>query len=95
MKKKSLFTQILLLILIGVVCLCITVGIALLVGTVDMDLFDFKNLNFGNMILVLIIGGFMSCVIVGISVLIVGKNAFFKIQDYLKENDKKDGGTEK
>ncbi len=95
MKNKSLFSQIITVIIVGVVCLLITLGIALLAGAVNAELFDFRNLNFSNMIPVLLIGGFISCVIIGICVLFIGKTAFFKIQDYLKENNKNNGGNNK
>ena len=88
MKNKSLFSQIITLIILAVVCLLFTVTIAVLVGALNTDLFDFKNLNFSNMIPVLIIGGFISCVFVGICFLFVARTAFFKAKDYLEKNQK-------
>ena len=95
MKNKSLFTQIILLIVLALVCLVLTVSIALLVGSESSTIFDFRNLNLANVIPVLLIGGFISCVVVGITVLCVTRSAFFKIKDYLKENNKNNGGTQK
>ncbi len=87
MKNKSLFTQMLLLIVLGVVCLLSTIGIALLAGAVNTSLFDFANINFANLIPVLLIGIFVSCVIVGIAILCVGKTAFLQIYDYYQKNN--------
>ena len=95
MKNKSLFTQTILVILLAVICLFSTVIIAFLVGSLNAEIFDFKNLNFSNMIPVLLIGGFISCVIVGICILFVGRSAFIKVKDYFNENNKENGGTQK
>ena len=97
MKNKSLFIQIVSLIILAVICLLITVAVAFLLGSLNTDIFDFENLNFSNMIPVLIIGGFISCVLVGICFLFVARTAFFKVKDYLEENEtkKEKGETEK
>ena len=95
MQNKSLFKQTILVILLAVFCLLLTVGIALLAGSLNADLFDFRNLNFSNMIPILLIGGFISCVVVGICILFVGRTAFIKMNDFLKENNKENGGTKK
>ena len=95
MQNKSLFKQTILVILLAVFCLMLTVGGALLAGALNADLFDFTNLNFSNMIPILLIGGFISCFIVGICVLFVGRTAFLKAKDFLKENNKENGGTNK
>ncbi len=91
MKNKSFFSQIMLLVILSVICVVLTVGIALLVGSSNTTLFDFKNLNFSNMIPTLIIGGFVSCVVVGITVLFVARSVFLKVKDYLSDN----GGDKK
>ena len=88
MKNRSLFMQFITLIILAILCLLLTVGIALLVGSLNVDLFDFKNLNLANMIPILIIGGFISCVIIGICFLFFARTAFFKAKDYLDENQK-------
>lgn len=94
MKNKSFFSQIMLLIILSLICVILTVGIALFVGSYNTTLFDFENLNFANMIPVLILGGFISCVVVGITVLFVARSVFLKLKDYFTENNK-NGGNEK
>ncbi len=88
MKNKSLFFQIIALIILAIICLMLTVGIALLAGSLKADLFDFQNLNFSNMIPILLIGGFISCVVVGICILFVARTAFIKAKNYLFETNK-------
>ena len=90
MKDKSLFSRFIFLIVLAVICLLLTVAIALLVGSINVELFDFENLNFSNMVPVLLIGGFISCVIIGICFLFVARTAFFKAKDYLDKNDSKE-----
>lgn len=94
MQKKSVFTQVLIVIAISVVCILITVALALLFGSIDTTIFDLQKLNFANMIPIILIGGFISCVIIGISILIVSKNSFLKLKDYFSENNN-DGRNEK
>ncbi len=93
MKVNSVFTKVILLVILCVICIVATVGIALLAGAVDTTLFDFKKLNLANLIPVLLIGIFFSCVIVGIAVLFIGKSAFLQMRDYLNENNKNNGGN--
>lgn len=81
-----------LLVILSVICVVLTVGVALFVGSYNTTLFDFENLNFTNMIPVLIFGGFISCVVVGITVLFVARSVFLKVKDYLSDND---GGDKK
>ena len=81
-----------LLVILSVICIVLTVGVALFVGSYNTTLFDFENLNFTNMIPVLIFGGFISCVVVGITVLFVARSVFLKVKDYLSDND---GGDKK
>lgn len=95
MKNKSLFTQVIALIALSAVCVLLTVFIAFFAGSLSVDLFDFKNLNFSNMIPVLIIGGFICCCIVGICFLFVARSAFFKAKDYFEKNNKNEKGDEK
>ncbi len=94
MKNRSFFSQIMLLVILSVVCVILTVGIALVVGSSATTLFDFENLNLSNMIPVLILGGFISCVVVGITVLFVARSIFYKVKNYLTEEDK-NGGDKK
>lgn len=91
LKNRSFFSQIMLLVILSVICIILTVGIALFVGSYNTTLFDFENLNFANMIPVLIFGGFVSCVVVGITVLFVARSIFLKVKDYLCN----DGGDKK
>lgn len=95
MQNKSLFKQTILVIILAVFCFLLTIGLALLAGSLNAELFDFENLNFSNMIPVLLIGGFLSCVVIGICVLFVGRTAFIKVNDFFKENNKENGGTKK
>lgn len=89
MKNKSLFSQIILLVVIAFLCITLTVTIALLVGSIETPIFDFNNLNFANMIPVFIIGGFVSCFAVMLTVLFASKTLFYKIKDFF-ENDSKE-----
>ena len=97
MKSKSLFIQLVVLLIIAVSCILLTIFAAFLVGSLNVELFDFKNLNFSNMLPIFIIGGFISCVILGICFLCVAKTAFFKVKDYFKETETKNekGETKK
>lgn len=97
MKNKSLFIQVISLIVLAVCCLLITVAVAFLAGSLNAELFDFENLNFSNMIPVFIIGGFISCVLVGICFLFVARTAFFKAKNYFEETETKEekGETKK
>lgn len=94
MKKKSTFTQVILIVLVAVLCIIATVTVALLAGSADADWIDWSHLNLSNMLPVLLIGGFLTCVIVGIAVLCVSRTVFFKVKDHLKDF-MNDGGIEK
>ena len=94
MKNKPLFIQIMMVIIIALICLVLTVGIAILAGSLKVNLFDFQNMNFSNMIPILLIGGFISCAIVGICILFLAHTAFIKAKDYFKKTNNKNGGTE-
>ena len=97
MKNKSLFIQSISLIILVVACMLLTVAIAFLAGSLNVELFDFENLNFSNMIPIFIIGGFISCVLVGICFLFVARTAFLKAKKYFEESETKEekGETEK
>ena len=94
MKNKSVFSQIIILIIVAVLCIVLTATIALLAGSVNTDILNLSNLNISNMIPVIIIGGFISCVVIGIIVLVVSKNIFFKAKDEIKNyfSENEDGG---
>ena len=94
MKKRSVFSQIILLLIAALICVVLTVTIAWLVGSVDTTIFDFRDLNISNMIPVIVIGGFISCAVVGVLVLVVAKNVFLKLKDYFSDTNH-DGGNSK
>ncbi len=81
MKNKSLFIQSISLIILAVTCMLLTVIIAFLAGSLNIELFDFEKLNFSNMISIFIIGGFISCVLVGICFLFVARTAILKAKN--------------
>ena len=96
MKNKSFFSQIILLVIVAVICIISTVLVALLVGSADIELFDFSNLNISNMLPVLFIGAFITCAIVGVMFLFLAKTAFSKAKEFFDdENTKNDGRNEK
>ena len=90
MKNKSLFSQIIFVVLLAAVCLIATVIFSLLAGTQDENILNFSDLNFSNVILVLFVGGFISCVTIGISILLVTRTAWLKTKDYFKKAIKKE-----
>ena len=94
MSNKPIFTKIMLVIVVALVCLVLTVLMAFLFGSIDADIFDFSNLNISNMWPVIVVGGFISCVIVGLLVLVLAKDVFIKVKDFLFES-KNDRGNEK
>ena len=91
MKNKSIFSQIMLLVVLFAVCVFLTIGIALLLGACDTTLFDFQNLNLANTIPVLICGGIISGIVMVIMIMVVARSIFFKVKDYIFEN----GGDKK
>lgn len=93
--KKSLSSQIIFTVIIAAVCLILTVVLSLLAGLLNVELFNFRNLNFSNVIPILIIGGFISCITVGICILFVIKTAWIRAKDYFKETDEEKGETKK
>lgn len=94
MQNKSIFTQVIILIVVSVVCVLLTLALAILFGSIETTLFDLQNLNIVNMLPVLLIGGFLSCVVIGITVLVVSKNSFLKIKEYFFET-KNEGDNKK
>ena len=91
MKKKSTFTMILTVFIVALVGIVLTMLAAFMAGSIDIQLFDFENLNLANFIPVIIIGGFLTAITVGFVILFASKNIFTKIRDYFLE-DKKNGG---
>ena len=92
MKKRSTFAMILTVVIVALVCIVLTILAAFIAGSVDMQLFDFENLNLANFIPVIIIGGFITTITVGFVILFASKSIFMKIRDYFLE-DKKNGGN--
>ncbi len=93
MNKKSFFSQVITLIMVTLICIVLTVSVAYLVGSTDVNIFDFENLNFSNVIPILIIGAFVSCVVIGFTVLFISRSVFLKFKDYF--NETKDKGEDK
>lgn len=91
-KTKSTFALILTIVIVALVGIVLTILVAFLAGSMDTQLFDFKNINFANFIPVIIIGGFITAITVVIIALFASKNVFMKIRDYFLE-DKKNGGN--
>ena len=88
MSKKSIFAKIMIIIAVAIGCLLLTAAVAVLLGSNSADLFNLSDLNLSNMIPVIVIGGFIGCVAVGILVIVLAKDIFVKVKDYLfgKEN---------
>lgn len=96
MKNKSLLFQVATVIIVGVLCVLITLTLTVLAGSLSTEIFDFTNLNFSNMIPVFLVGIFITCAIVGICVLFVLRTSFNKAKEYLeKEKNTKNGGNNK
>ncbi len=90
MKKKSVFSQVILLIIAVVLCVVLTVGIALLAGSISKNILDFGNLNYYNLIPALVVGVFLSLVIIGIVVLFISRSVFLKVKEYFTEENKEE-----
>lgn len=96
MKNKSLLFRIAAVIIVGLICILITLALTVLAGSISTEIFDFSNLNFSNMIPVFLVGIFISCAIIGICVLFVLRSTFYKAKEYLEKEEKnKNGGNEK
>lgn len=93
MKKKSLFSKILIIVIVAVVCMVLTLTAALLSGSSKNDIFDLSSLNISNVLPVIFIGGFITCLIVGILILFLAKDVSEKIKNHLFNNTH--GGDEK
>lgn len=91
MKKRSTFAMILTVVIVALVGIVLTVLVAFMAGSMDVQLFDFENINLANFIPVIIIGGFLTAITVGFVILFASKSVFMKIWDYFLE-DKKNGG---
>ncbi len=91
MNKKSVFSQMMLAIIVSLICIVLTVVVALWVGNSNSDIFDLSELNWSNMIPVFVIGFFITGGAVGVILLFTAKELFTKAREYLNDI-KKDGG---
>lgn len=92
MKNRSTFALVLTVAIVALVGIVLTILVAFLAGNMDVQLFDFENLNLANFVPVIIIGGFLTAITVGFVILFASKSIFMKIRDYFLE-DKKNGGN--
>ena len=90
MKNNSLFLQIILLVVLTFVCITTTFTVALLAGSVEISIFDFKSLNISNMIPVFIFGGLITVFTILITLLFTSRTLFYKIRDLFELNSKED-----
>ena len=90
MKNNSLFLQIILLVVLTFVCITTTFTVALLAGSVETSIFDFKSLNISNMIPVFIFGGLITVFTILITLLFTSRTLFYKIRDFIESNNKDD-----
>lgn len=88
MKTNSLFFQIILLVVLTFVCIITTFTVALLAGSVETSIFDFKSLNISNMIPVFIFGGLITVFTILITLLFTSRTLFNKIRDLFELNNK-------
>jgi energy-coupling factor transporter transmembrane protein EcfT len=70
-------------------CLFLTLALAFFAGSIEKPLFDFRNINLGNMIPVLIIGGLVSCMIISICFLLLSKSFSEKLKELWDKNNSK------
>ena len=84
--KKSVFTQMMILLLVALIGFTLTILLALFAGSIDETMFDWKNLNLSNMIPVLIAGGILTCISVIITVMIVSRSVFSQVHNFLFED---------
>lgn len=89
MKTKSLFWQILLLFVLVFLCIFLTISTALLAGSIETSIFDFKNLNIANMIPVFIFGGLITCFTIIATLLFTSKTLFYKIKNFFEDDKEK------
>lgn len=93
MKNKSAFLQVILLIALIFVCIATILIVALVAGSIEKPLLDFRNLNFANMIPVFIFGGLFTGFAVTIALLFTSRTLFYKVKEYIEadnnDNNKK------
>ena len=89
--KNPIFSKLLIAIIVALICIALTVSIALMVGNTSTDLIDFSELNWSNVITIIILGMFITGGIVGVILLIAVKDVFVKAKKYIDQSNK-DGG---
>lgn len=89
MKNTSLFMQLLLLITLMFICITLTVSVALLAGSIETSIFDFRNLNIANMIPVFIFGGLITLFTAVVVLLFTSRTLFYKIKNFFEEDNNK------
>ena len=90
--KNPIFSKLLIAIIVALVCIALTISIALMVGNTSTDLIDFSELNWSNVIPIILLGMFITGGIVGVILLIAAKDVFAKAKEYIDQSNKKDGG---
>lgn len=91
-KQGSVFAKAVILLVVAAICVIVTLTAALLIGSVDMNLFDLSRLNLANTAFVLIIGGIISVLVIGIAVLFLSREVFNITKKYIFKDD---GGDDK
>ena len=94
MNRSPIFSRLIMLLIVGFLCIGLTVALAIWAGTCGDILPDPEALNWGNILLVGIIGGLLCCLIIGIMLLFLGKNLIAGIKDYLSKTDKNGGSKQ-
>ena len=89
MKNTSLFMQLLLLITLMFICITLTVSVALLAGSIETSIFDFRNFNIANMIPVFIFGGLITLFTAVVVLLFTSRTLFYKIKNFFEEDNNK------
>ena len=88
MKNKSLFPRVIFIAALCVLCLAVTIAVALFIGSFGDNMFNFTNFDFTNMPPVILIGGFAICIVLAIEVLFLLMAAFKKLKIILKKTKK-------
>ncbi len=91
-KQGSVFAKAVILLVVAAVCVILTLMAALLIGSVDINLFDLSRLNLANTAFALIIGGIISALLIGIAVLFLSREVFNITKKYFFKDD---GGDDK
>lgn len=82
MKNKSIFPKVVLLFLLAVVCVALTVGVALFAGSLGGEMISLKDLNLSNVIITFVIGMFISFAIIITAMLFLARNIFYNLKEY-------------